>query len=328
MPAPTVAVVGAGLSGAACARVLEQAGVRVEVHDRAHAPGGRMASPRLPDARSVLPVERAPRRPRRELLHRARRGASTRWSTAGPSAGLPARGPRPSTSRRPSGGLGERKSGPLRWGSPVGLRALVEDLLLGVDVHLASPVRHVGPGPVLDGRPYDAVVLALPDPQAEPLLDASLEAERAAVADRGWTPVLALAAGFAERTWPSTFDGCFVNGSDVLEWVADDGRRRGDRAPVLVAHSGADLAGQHLADPDAARPAMVAALRELLDLPEPAWTRVQRWSLARPAEPREQDFHLGPARVGLCGDGWGSPRVETAWRSGTLLGRALVDELL
>ena len=55
---------------------------------------------------------------------------------------------------------------------------------------------------------------------------------------------------------------------------------------------------------------------------------MQRWSLARPAEPREQDFHLGPARVGLCGDGWGSPRVETAWRSGTLLGRALVDELL
>ena len=185
MPAPTVAVVGAGLSGAACARVLEQAGVRVEVHERAHAPGGRMASPRLPDARTV-PAGSSERRvdlgasyftARDEEFHAlvdcwAERGLARPWTSSFHVA-------------TPSGGLGERKSGPLRWGSPVGLRALVEDLLLGVDVHLASPVQHVGPGPVLDGRPYDAVVLALPDPQAEPLLDASLEAERAAVADRG-----------------------------------------------------------------------------------------------------------------------------------------------
>jgi renalase len=113
----------------------------------------------------------------------------------------------------------------------------------------------------------------------------------------------------------------------VLDWVADDGRRRGDHAPVLVAHSGAEFAAQHLADPAGAVPGLVAALRRLLDLPEPQWTRVQRWSHARPDGPREQDFHMGASGVGLCGDGWGSPKVETAWRSGTLLGRALVDRL-
>ena len=59
----------------------------------------------------------------------------------------------------------------------------------------------------------------------------------------------------------------------------------------------------------------------------PEWTYLHRWSLARPAEAREQTFHLGEAMVGLCGDGWGSPRVETAWLSGRALGQALVKRL-
>ena len=38
-------------------------------------------------------------------------------------------------------------------------------------------------------------------------------------------------------------------------------------------------------------------------------------------------FHLGADGIALAGDGWGRPRVETAWRSGTLLGRAVVERL-
>ena len=72
---------------------------------------------------------------------------------------------------------------------------------------------------------------------------------------------------------------------------------------------------------------MTAALQELLGVAEPAWTFVQRWSLARPAAPREAPFHLGEARVGLGGDGWGSPRFETAWVSGTALGEELLRGL-
>jgi predicted NAD/FAD-dependent oxidoreductase len=139
--------------------------------------------------------------------------------------------------------------------------------------------------------------------------------------------VLALAAGWETRSWDAGFDGCFVDGSEVLGWIADDGRRRGDGASVLVAHSTSPFAAQHLDDPDAARPAMVQALRGVLGLPAPAWTHLQRWSCARPADAREATFHLGAARVGLCGDGWGSPRVETAWVSGTRLGQALAAQL-
>lgn len=296
--------------------MLAGAGVQVVLHDRGRVVGGRLASrsvedravdtgasyltARDPDFTAVVD----------DWLDR---GLARRWTDAFHVA-TPA-------------GLGERKQGPVRYGAPGGLRSLVEDLLRELPV-TTGEVRAVGPGPVLDGRAYDAVVLAMPDPQAARLLDPSLVEERSAVADRPWEPVLALAAGFDRRSWDEGFDGCFVNDSPVLGWIADDGRRRGDGAPVLVAHSTSDFAASRLEDPDAAAGPLLEATRSLLGVDEPArWSFVHRWLLARPAGPREQDFHLGPARVGLCGDGWGSPRVETAYLSGARLGRTLADEL-
>jgi predicted NAD/FAD-dependent oxidoreductase len=153
-------------------------------------------------------------------------------------------------------------------------------------------------------------------------------AERAAVADRAWEPVLAVAAGWDERSWAPDFDGCFVDGSEQLGWIADDGRRRRDGAPVLVGHSTSSYAADRLTDPEAATEELVAAVRGVLEIDDaPSWTRMQRWTFARPAAPRDAPFHLGDARVGLCGDGWGSPRVETAWASGDALGHALAARL-
>ena len=114
----------------------------------------------------------------------------------------------------------------------------------------------------------------------------------------------------------------------MLGWVADDGRRRGDGAAVVVAHSTSPFATAHLDDPAGAEPALVAALDAVVGAGRPAWTHVHRWAHARPAEAREAPFHPGAARVGLCGDGWGSPRSETACVSGTLLGEALAADLV
>ena len=316
-PSRTVAVVGAGIAGAACARALLAGGVAVQVLDRGHAAGGRLASRTLSGRAVDTGASYCTARDERfvEVVDDwVRRGIARPWTdtfhVAGPE------------------GLREAKSGPLRYGAPGGLRSLVEDLLDGTPVRLETPVTAVGPGPTVDGTAYDAVVVAMPDPQAARLLDPSLADEAAAVATRTWEPVLALAAGWDTRTWDDAFDGCFVDGSDVLGWVADDGRRRGDGAPVLVAHSTAPFAAAHLDDPQAATDAMVRATSAVVGVDRPpAWTHVHRWSSARPAEPRDALFHLGPARVGLCGDGWGSPKVETAYLSGRLLGEQLVSEL-
>jgi renalase len=212
------------------------------------------------------------------------------------------------------------KQGPMRWASPHGLRALVTDLALGLNVRYGVHVESVTEGGV-DGEAFDRVVVAMPDPQALMLLDPSLTDERATIEGRPWDPALVLAARWTKRQWD--WDGVFVHGSDVLEWVADDGTRRGDGAPVLTAHSTAAFASTRLPVPADAADELVAGL-EPLGIPAPDEVlRVQRWTCAKPVGTREPLFSLSSKGIGFCGDGWGRSRIEGAWLSGTALGQAL-----
>jgi predicted NAD/FAD-dependent oxidoreductase len=199
-------------------------------------------------------------------------------------------------------------------------------LATGLDVRLDHEVRHVGPGPVVDGEPADVAVLAMPDPQALRLVDAG-SAAADQLTGREWRPVIAVAAGWPSRQWPA-LPAAFVNDNPVLSLVADDGDRRGDAAPVLVLHSTADVAREHDAAPDGAIPPMLAMLRRLLDVGvPPTWTHAHRWRFASPAGRRDAAFHLGDDGIALAGDGWGASRVETAWRSGTMLARAVAGRV-
>jgi renalase len=311
-----VVVVGAGIAGVACARELAAAGIPVQLRERGYVPGGRMASRTL----AGRPVDLGAS----YLTCRTPEFGAVVESWA--ERGLI----RPWTDRfavRTADGWAESEAGPVRYGTPGGVRSLVQDLATGLDVLVRSEVADVGPGPTVDGDPAAAVVLAMPDPQASDLLADELTEELAAVAGRESEPAFTIAAGWTERGWRD-LDGAFVSGDRDLAWVADDGRRRGDGAPVLVGHTTASFAAPHLDRPqDAAEPALAALLRVMeIDRP-PEWSYLQRWSLARPAAPHDDPYHLGESMVGLCGDGWGSPRVETAWTSGRLLGRALVERL-
>jgi hypothetical protein len=309
-------IVGAGISGVACARELTAAGVPVRLHERSYVPGGRMSSRTLAGRKVDLGASYL-------TCRTPEFGAVVEsWQQRGLI--------RPWTDRfavRTPTGWDLSDPGPLRDGTPGGLRSLVVDLAAGLDIAYRSEVADVGPGPTVDGEPAAAVVLAMPDPQACDLLADELAAELAAVAGRESEPALTLAAGWDERCWRD-LDGAFVTDDPDLSWVADDGRRRGDGAPVLVAHTTSAFAAPHLDRPrDAAEPAL-AALQRVLEIDRPpAWTYLHRWSLASPAAPHDEPFHLGGSGVALCGDSWGSPRVETAWTSGHRLGRALVERL-
>ncbi len=220
-------------------------------------------------------------------------------------------------------------SGPVRWAGRSGLRSLVEDLADGLaTAHgTASLVDHDGRAPTVDGARAGAVVLAMPDPQAARLLPAGRPEREALTAV--FEPVLALTAGWSDRCWDPGLDGAFVNGQDELSWVADDGRRRGDDASVLVAHSTTDVASRHLEAPQEAGPLLVRALRRTLSIGvDPDWTHVHRWTFARPAAARDEPFLLSDDGIGVCGDAWGGrPRVEAAFLSGVRLAEALVGRL-
>jgi predicted NAD/FAD-dependent oxidoreductase len=305
----TAVVVGAGLAGVACARTLHEAGEPVVLVDRGRRIGGRMATRRI-DGRVVDlgasyvtvsdPVFGA------VVDDWERRGLVRPWTDTFAVAG------------------GGPKSGPMRWAAPGGLRSLVEDLVAGLEVADETTVREVRRGAdgwMVDDRPASAVVLAMPDPQAHRLLAEDLRAELPAPA--AYEPVLALVATWDQRCWD--FDGLFVNDHPSLAWVADDGRRRGDGAPVLVAHSTPAYATDHLAEPAVAGSELGRALQEVLGAPAPASTLVHRWTFARPTGGRAEPYALTGGGLGLCGDGWAEkPRVEAAYLSGRALAEALL----
>jgi renalase len=325
-----VVVVGAGISGAACARALGRAGLPVRVLDRGRRVGGRMAlreeslggRTRVVDIGASYFTVSDPAFAKVAADWRAR-GLAREWTDT--FAVLERNGGGPGTS-----------AGPVRWAAPAGLRSLVQDLLAGVDVTSGHEVEQVDAGSpqvAVDGERAAAVVLAMPQPQAVDLLPTPVVGRLGLEAGMEWFPTLTIWAGWPERWWPP-MDGAFVRGSDIVDRIADDGRRRGDGAAVLVVHSRHDFAARYLDDPEAGVQPVLAEIAALLGapggrLPAPTFARARRWSLAAPGIAQDRPFALDDHMpVGVCGDAWGPrSRVEQAWRSGNALGEALARRL-
>ncbi|QOC92699.1 NAD(P)/FAD-dependent oxidoreductase [Micromonospora craniellae] len=308
-------VVGAGIAGVACAGELARAGVPVEIRERGRVAGGRMASKRF-DGRpadlgaAYLTVSDP------DFAEVVRD-----WQTAGLA--------REWTDTFVSYDEAGRReaTGPMRWAAPRGLRSLVEHLARDLPVVVNRLVLGVEPGPSVDGTECAAAVLAMPGPQAALLLAPTLADATEAVRRQNWAPTLAAVLRFPTRRW-ADFRGAFVNDHPLLSLVCDDGDRRGDGAPILVAHTTPEFAANHLAQPTGAATAVEAAVRDLLALPDRAeHVHVHRWTYARPISDSGTGFHFDGDGIGLAGDAFGESRVQTAWRSGRDLGRALVQRL-
>lgn len=311
-------IVGAGIAGIACAGVLAAAGYEPTVYDRGRRIGGRMAV-RTTDGRPVDHGASYFTAHDPQFLQLVKdwvsRGLARPWTDTFHTA-------------TPDQGLQGTTTGPTRYAAPAGLRSLVEDLAYGLDVVHPREVAEIDRGPVVDGEKVAAVALAMPDPQSLELVSHDLGVERELLAVGTWEPVLTMTAAWSVRDWPA-LDAAFVNESPVLTFVVDDGARRGDGAPVLVAHADPVFSAGHLGDPAEAAPAMLAELSLVLGVrAAPDWVQVKRWGVARPSVGRTAPFHLGEAMVGLAGDGWhGPPRIEGAYLSGRALGHELAGRL-
>ena len=302
-----VTVVGGGISGLACARAVRDAGKSVHVIDRGRRPGGRLSSRTL-DGRAVdlgasYFVVGDDRDFARVVAEWEARGLARPWTDT--------------VSAIDPDGSATRKTGPMRWAAPAGLRSIALDLAEGLDVESGRAVERVAPFRV-DGDEAGEVVLAMPEPQARRLVNAP------PVVAQEWEAVVAVVLRWDERQWPADLHGAFVNGDPDVAFLADDGDRRGDGAPVLVVHTTDAAAQRHLDDPDAAIGPVVSATRRLLGIDaEPVATSAHRWTFARPARTTGAPFFRSPG-LSLCGDAWGeSAAVRTAWASGDALGRVL-----
>jgi renalase len=341
----SVAVIGAGVAGAAAARALVEAGHLVRVFDKGRAPGGRTSTRRY-DARQfdhACPMFDA------QAAGFVR--AVDAWVRSG--ACVPVEGGPPGTFT----------------GSPA-MGAIAAHLLRGLSVRCGIGSGGGGGGGVGGGGggggggevwrvsrdgprwrlydkqgssfepAFDAVVIATPPPQAAALLGfipAIAERLRAVTMSSGWT-LMAEFEGEPPALTGSPGGALSAGSSSVLQRILlDSAKRPGPARNAWVAHATEEWTREHLElEPERVEPLLLEALRDAVGDPirdaAPTFVKAHRWRYARVVRPDPEACIWDPTRrFGVCGDGFtstgpspGFGTVEAAYMSG----KALVDGAL
>jgi renalase len=343
---PRIAIVGAGVAGAACAAGLLRAGFDVTVFDKSCGVGGRMATRRarwtdvsggmcMAEFDHGCPHFTATRPRFRTVVDRAEKlGAVARWRQH-VYAAFPApqiRNVVVPTPNMPAFCRHLLSGVPLRLGHTVtGLRQCVD----GWHLKMAGDSADTSTGGSSEG-PFEQVVLAIPPAQAATLLSGHHEDWAAALSAVRMTPCWTLLAETKEVDWP--WDAAEPE-RGVLAWIGRNDRKPG-RADAVnaprsstvqwVAHATPTWSLAHLEDdPANVTEALRAALGRLLTGGAPPhWqhTSVHRWRFAQLAQPASSGLDCwwsAGLGLGVCGDSFGNGSVEAAWCSGDELADAV-----
>ncbi|WP_304616032.1 NAD(P)/FAD-dependent oxidoreductase [Paracoccus sp. (in: a-proteobacteria)] len=301
-----VIVVGAGITGISCARLLAQAGRRVLVLDKGRRIGGRMATRRLPD-RMILDHGAQYLRPRTP-------GFAALLAEAGSHAA-----PWP------------LDDGVVHVGQP-GMSGLVRHLAEGLEVRQSAQVTALAPlddgwRVMLGDQAVDArhLVLTIPPAQARALLGA----------DHALADALSRVAMLPSITLMAVLDRAaarpFVTrkGEGALAWIAQDSAKPGrpqDGPTGWVVQSDPAFSAVHIDLPFDALAAMLAPmlLKAIGAQPEHLLQAVaHRWLYAQVDVPLGQPF-LRQGALWVGGDWCLGPRAEDGFHSG----QAIAQDLL
>jgi len=311
-----VAVIGAGLAGLSCGRHLQSAGCRVTVFDKARGPGGRMSTRRADGWQCDHGAQYF------TVRDNAFREEVARWESAGVAA------PWEPKIAVIGGGRTEPDSvvrfvGVPRMSAPAAWLAAGLTLHSGVTIgnmqHEVEGWRLHSKEQGLHAEHYDALVLAVPAPQAaallEPLLPLTAMQSNAVAMLPSWTLMLR----FAQPYKPG-YDAAFIN-DGPLRWIARDSSKPGRAgSEVWVLQASAEWSAAHIEDDETRVTALLLDAFARLGGPRPEAVTAHRWRYARAGTPSSREAVWLPAvRVGLCGDWLGGGRVEDAWLSGLAL---------
>ncbi len=313
-----IAIIGAGLAGLACARMLADAGMTTRVFEKSRGFGGRLATRRLSDLAFDHGAQFVTARSDgfRELIDvSTRAGAVAPWRPLGAGGGE-------------------------TWyvGVP-GMSALVRPLSAGLDIRLGRRVIKIerrGGRWFLHfdgydlGEDFDALVLAIPAPQAIELLGVHAD------------PLTNLKQVSIAPCWAAiaAFDDPIGIETDILEptrsaiaWAARNNSKpaRSRALDQWVIHATPEWSRVHLEDdPRDIVQGLMEEMRALIGqgLHMAQFLAAHRWRYARVERPLGQDFLWDNATsLGLAGDWCVGARAEAAFRSGTALAEAMLSTL-
>lgn len=341
MPPLRIVVVGAGLSGLACARTLADHGWAVTVVDKGRRPGGRATSHREGDEVFDHGAQ----------FFTARSAWLERHVASWESDGVVARW----TPRLVQTGGARPRSASTWWVGTPSMGALAAHLANGLDVKQEITVTGLsladdrtwsilatGPdGNALPALGADALVVTLPAAQAARLLG-PVHGELARVAS-SVTQTPCWAVMLTARGIGDLGGDVFEDGEGPVAWATREASKPGRagaeqglelRDERWLLHASTAWSEAHLDDePDAVGRMLTASFfhaRGLLAPPEVVRVRAHRWRYAQGHLPETHGALFDPrARLAVCGDWVHGSRVEGALMSGVAAAERLlgvVDE--
>jgi renalase len=325
-----VAIIGAGLSGLACATTLAARGAQVTVIDKGRVPGGRLATRATAFGSFDHGAQYF------TVQHHRYEATVHAWQAAGIAAPWGGR-----LLAYDQGRACEKSLSATRFVGRGGMESIGRHLAAGLTCEQGRRVARIerrnGRWYLVDDaalevsmRGFDVLILAMPSPQAAELAHDHTPLTRTMAAVEwapSWAGMLALS-----RPSKAPFDGAFLNDSPVLSWVARDSSKP-ERAPVpgiaerWVLHGRPQWSNRHLElDAQQAAQQLLKAFagqieRDLV----PAHLAAHRWRYATPVNPLKQDFLWDDSvKLGATGDWCNGPRVEGAYLSGLAMAEALL----
>ena len=301
-----IGVIGAGISGLVCARVLRKEGHQVTVLEKSRSLGGRCATRKFGDHVVDHGLQYFTLRDpeiRKEV--EAVAGPELRKLTA------------PILQAEPKGSMyreGEERfylrSGNNRLG-----RMLAEGLEVATEIEVPR-VEKSWRKWKLAGREFDAVVSCAPWPQSSALLGIK-------ISDPGYDPCLTVLLEY--QVGRAAGEGAYArvdaSGQDPLAWIACENVKEGrvaEGCTVYVIQASPEYSRQNLEqNPEYWASDLQVLLEKTwnLDPAKRASVFAHRWRYARRREgaPSAQDL---PKGFFLCGDSWVDSRLESVWKNG------------
>ncbi|MEQ8406547.1 MAG: NAD(P)-binding protein [Oceanicaulis sp.] len=323
------AVIGAGLAGAAAARVLRGQGLATAVFDKGRGPGGRLSSRRAETPLGEVSFDHGAQFVtaqtqsfQRFLEDAAEAGAAALWTGRLVSidryANVEPLRPKP------------------RWVGASAMNALVRHALDGLEPRFARRARKLKGRPGAwtvvfeDGEsdgPFERVALTLPPEQLIEFLARSdgdfpdiIAAAHKVEITPCWTVMALLDAPFDPG-----FDGAQVYGGGIRWMTRMASRPQRGPAEALVIQASPDWSEGLLEEaPDAVARMLCEEAFVRFNMPEPVYTAAHRWRYALVKTGAGAPMILDETgTVGAAGDWRLGGRAEYAWTSGEALGAAL-----
>ncbi len=318
-----IAVVGAGLAGLACARVLRRAGAYVEIFEQDRIIGGRMATTRI----GTVPYDHGAQYvTARSAQFRAFIGELCSSGYAAPW--------------KPSTLQGEGGCQMQQWyvGTP-GMSSIVRPLAESVRIHTSRRVHTVNridkawqiwfDDETVVG-PFAAVAVAVPAPQARLLLGRVEEVSDALQRVR-MSSCWSLLVRLEQRILPS--QDVFSDMSDVIRWIARNNAKPGrpPKGDAIVVHASPQWSRMtEDTEPEAIAEELWSEVCHVLSLPpvRPSQMTAHLWRNGLVEQSLGETYiYSSQLNVGVAGD-WCLGRLsEHAFESGTALGRAIIASL-